>query len=126
MKNRDQKISYLACPYSHPDPEIKALRHHLVNRMALELHKRGRMVFSPLTHNIPLIQVSGKQNFWDDWGRFDLTMLERCDELIVLQVPGWEESKGVTNEIAHAKKLNIPIEMINPKEYFNLSLVHSV
>lgn len=120
MKN---KLAYLACPYSHPDHEIMEARHHLVNRMAFELHKRGRMVYSPLTHNIPLIKLNGGKGTWEEWGNFDLAMLSRCNELIVLTVPGWQDSKGVACEIAHAKKLELPIEMINPKEYFNLKLV---
>ena len=125
MNHQKQKISYLACPYTHPDEKIKKMRHLLVNRIALECHKRGKLVYSPLTHNLPLIQLSRKENSWDDWGLFDKSMLERCDELLVIQAPGWEQSKGVAAEIAHAKEFNIPIEMINPKEYFGLSLVYS-
>lgn len=123
MNYRDVKISYLACPYSHPDREMKEMRHHLVNRMALELHKRGRLVYSPLTHNIPLIHLSGKSNNWDDWEAFDKAMLARCDELLVLKIPGWDISQGVTAEMEFAKELNIPIEIIDPKNYFTLTLV---
>ncbi len=116
------KIYYLSCPYSHPNPDIKASRHRLVNRITLEFHKQGKLVYSPLTHNIPLIELNRKYNSWDDWSHFDLEMLQRCDGLIVLQISGWEQSKGVAEEIAHAKKINIPIEMINPKEHLDLIL----
>lgn len=122
MKN---KLAYLACPYSHPDKEIMEARYHLANRMAYAFHQRGRMVYSPLTHNITLTKLNHGKASWQEWKEFDLTMLSRCNELIVLIIPGWQESKGVACEIAHAKKLDLPIEMINPKEYFNLKLVTS-
>lgn len=114
--NYHKKISYLACPYSHPDPNVKAKRHQLVNRITFEFHKLGKLVYSPLTHNIPLIHLSEKENNWNDWELFDKSMLARCDELIVLKIDGWKLSKGVTAEIAFAKEINLPILMIDPNK----------
>lgn len=105
-------ISYLACPYQHEDPTIKALRLDIVTEVAALLHSRGIYVFSPLTHNYPLIQ-KGLLQTWDTWRKFDLELLERCDKLLVLSLPGWDVSKGVQAEINHAKDLNIPIQMLN-------------
>ena len=39
-------------------------------------------------------------------------MLQRCDELIVLTLTGWETSRGVQAEIAFAKEINLPIKMM--------------
>jgi len=119
---KKQIIAYLACPYSHPDPEMRELRYRLVNRIALKFHQRGKFIYSPLSHNVTLMQLN-EEEAQTDWENFNKSMLERCDELIVLKVPGWEESKGVTEAIALAKDLGMPIEMINPKGYFELSLV---
>lgn len=52
-------------------------------------------------------------------------MLARCDDLIVLKIPGWELSKGVADEIVWAKELNISIEIIDPTQLFKLKLVSS-
>lgn len=52
---------------------------------------------------------------WAFWRRYDRAMLERCDELVVLQLDGWEESIGVKAEIAIAKELNLPDGLIDTK-----------
>lgn len=105
-------IAYFASPYSHPDPKIKQQRHAIVNRMMFNLMRKGILAYSPLTHNIPIDQ-HGIHGNWTDWKHFDLEMLSRCDRLIVLKLPGWEESAGVAGEIAHAKELGIPIEWMD-------------
>ena len=46
------------------------------------------------------------------WYAWDLQFLARSDELLVLQLPGWEESKGVLVEIAAAQARSIPIRLM--------------
>lgn len=42
------------------------------------------------------------------------SLISKCDELWVLKIDGWEQSKGVSAEIEYAESLNIPIKY---KEY---------
>lgn len=109
------KIAYLACPYSDPDPKIKHMRLTIVTKVAYELMNREIYVYSPLTHNIPIDQL-GIHGNWLTWKCFDHAMLSRCDRLIVLKLPGWQESKGVAAEIAHANELKLPIEWMECTE----------
>jgi len=113
-------ISYLACPYHHDNPLIKAQRLQTVTKTAAELFTQGIYVYSPLTHNSKLTEL-GVGGTWDTWCDFDLEMLSRCDKLIVLTLPGWEQSRGVCAEIAHAKKLHKPIEFLACPLYEELS-----
>jgi hypothetical protein len=39
-------------------------------------------------------------------------VLRRCDRLVVLRIPGWRESRGVTLEIEFAQTAGIPIEFV--------------
>lgn len=105
-------VVYLACPYSHPDPAIKELRHAIVNLYAYELMSQEIFVFSPLTHNVPLVQL-GMANNWNTWKKYDHLMLSKCDRLLVLKMPGWEESPGVTSEIEYARELGLPIDWLD-------------
>lgn len=119
-------IAYLACPYSHSDPKIRELRLALVTQTAYELMRQGIHVYSPLTHNIPIGRF-GIQADWMTWREFDHGMLLRCDRLIVLMLPGWEDSKGVSAEIACAKENGLPIEMMeyskeSYQRYLDISL----
>jgi len=106
-------ISYLATPYSHPDREIESYRYRVVTWTAHWLIAGGRWVYSPITHNVPFSEW-GIGGAFAHWGPFDCSMLSRCDALIVLTLPGWEESIGVSAEIAHAKELDLPIEHLEP------------
>lgn len=120
MENNQLPLAYLACPYSHPDESVRRMRHMIANQIASELHSQGKLVYSPLTHNIPLIQLSNKPIGWEFWGKFDKTMLMKCNKLLVVTLEGWKESKGVLAEIDFAKQLNLPIEMIEPQAEFGL------
>lgn len=104
-------LSYLAAPYRHDDPRILRFRLAAVTYTAYEMINQGRMVFSPLTHNLPIDRI-GFHGDWSKWGPYDKLLLSRCDKLLVLTLPGWEESSGVTSEIRWAEELGIPMEKI--------------
>lgn len=122
MENNQLLLTYLACPYSHPDPNVQHMRHMIVNRVALELLKQGRFVYSPLTHNIPLSKLCNEIRNWAFWGKYDKAMLTKCNTLLVLTLPGWKTSNGVSAEIEFAKQLNLTIEMLDPIIEFGLDM----
>lgn len=106
-------VSYLGCPYNHNDKAVMERRYRLVNYYLTHFHKLGKLVYSPLTHNIPMHKL-GIEQTWDWWQTFDIAMLSRCNELIVLQLDGWQQSRGLTAEIDYASEHNIPIIYCEP------------
>ncbi len=50
---------YLATPYSHDDPNIRAHRFTVANRVASKLMRDGRMVFSSISHTHPIALAGG-------------------------------------------------------------------
>jgi hypothetical protein len=44
-------------------------------------------------------------------------MLLPADKLLILTLPGWEDSKGVAHEITLAHEIHKPIEFIAPSTY---------
>ncbi|MBS0634636.1 MAG: DUF1937 family protein [Verrucomicrobia bacterium] len=115
-------VAYLSCPYFDPNPLIKEARHTVVNRVAFDLMNQGIMVYSPLTHNLPIDRL-GIHGNWMTWKNFDHMMISRCDRVIVLKLPGWESSKGVEAEVACAQRLNIPVEWMEfPVEQYERAL----
>jgi len=109
----NKPIAYLGPPYAHPDPEVRNFRVHAVTLMAFELRKQGRLVYSPITHNIPLDRLVFFGD-WQTWRDFDHGMLARCDKLLALQLPGCEKSKGLAAEIQFAQEKGIPVEYLEP------------
>lgn len=108
-----RELIYLSCPYSHTEEAVRQKRHFLATFVTFQLLSKGLLVYSPLTHNIPIKKMGFKGNF-EAWQHFDLAMLERSNKLIILKLPGWEESEGCRQEIEHAKRLKIPVEEMEP------------
>lgn len=104
---------YLASPYTHKDPAVMEARYLAVCDSLVELMQEGKVVVSPIVHCHHLAVNYALPRSHDFWLAYDLAILDRCDELFVLKLPGWGDSKGVTAEIAHAKLKNIPIKYID-------------
>ncbi len=113
----EREYAYLACPFAHPEEEVKKMRIEAATRAAFELFSQGISVFSPLTHNAPLVEMGIGTGWEGKWEGFDLGMVARAQRLYILTLPGWEQSKGVQAEIAFAKKQSIPIEKLTGFAY---------
>ena len=49
---------------------------------------------------------------WDFWERIDRSFLEWCEEVHVVCLDGWKESRGVNDEIRIAREMNKPVKLI--------------
>ncbi len=102
-------LYYLASPYSkYPYGIDKAFED--ISSIAGTLLKKGILVYSPIAHSHP-VAVHGKIDPYDHsiWMPLDLKIAESCKGLIIAEMEGWETSYGISLEIAHFKKLNLPI-----------------
>lgn len=98
---------YLAQPYSHPDPTVREQRFREACRVTAALVHAGHVVFSPVVHS-HFLSEHGLPNTWSFWRKQDQIFLERADSLVVLMLPGWQESVGVRGEIEIARELGKP------------------
>jgi len=117
MKKNYRPLTYLACPYSHPNPETREQRFKLCTLAAaqyMRMHPRAN-VFSPITHSHPLHDIAGMAGNWKFWKRVDTQYLRISRRLVVLMIPGWRESVGVQAEIKIARKLKLPISYVEFK-----------
>lgn len=108
----NSSLIYLAGPYSHIDPLVRAERAIAITRAAVKLISEGKHVFSPITesHQYSMYGVSGG---WEFWKEHDLLMLSKCDELYILTLPGWRESVGVTAEMAEALRTGKTVTLLD-------------
>ncbi|MCX7801381.1 MAG: DUF1937 family protein, partial [Fimbriimonadales bacterium] len=105
---------YLASPYSHPDPAVREARYQAACRATAALLQAGWVVFSPIVHSHPLVKFALPTG-WDFWERIDRDYLARCDEVVVLTLPGWEASVGVREEVRLARELGKPVRYLAPE-----------
>src|SRR5687767_10165362 len=102
---------YLASPYSHPDPSIREQRFHAACRTMAALIRAGHRVFSPVAHTRALTAY-GLPTDWRFWEPHDRAYLERCEEVVILTLEGWDASRGVQAEIQIARELGIPVRYL--------------
>ncbi len=108
-------LTYLASPYSHPDPAVRQARFEAACRAAAELIRRGHLVFSPIAHSHCIAQ-HGLPMDWGFWEAQDRWLLAACDELWVLKLDGWQHSRGVQAEIAIARALGKAVRFVSESE----------
>lgn len=104
-------LVYLASPYSHGDAAVEQRRVDAADEAARLLLDAGGLVYSPLSHfaHGRMRQVSARVAYAHGLG-----MLSVCDVLLVLCLPGWQDSKGVADEIALADAMSMPYVLVEP------------
>lgn len=104
------RVAYLCSPYSHPDKRVMARRFIEVCEVAGDLMTQGVVVYSPIAHSHVVAEHSYlPPQDHEFWMRQCLPMVGKCDELIVLMLEGWEESRGIRAEVAQAALEGVPV-----------------
>ena len=103
-------LTYLAGPYSHPSPAVQEGRYILLTQAAGWLmNARGWNVFSPITHSHPLHKHADMRGDWAFWKKVDTEYVKLSKRIVVLTLPGWDKSVGVTAELKIARRLGLPV-----------------
>lgn len=114
MKLQSDSIIYLASPYSDDDPGVKEFRFDAACIAAATLMRMGLIIFSPIAHTHPIAR-HGLPGDWGFWNNFDLAFLRICHSMIVLQLPGWDQSVGVKAEVGLIDEMGKPIVYLDPR-----------
>lgn len=109
-------LVYLACPYSDPSPEVREQRFQAVNKAASKLMREGIKVFSPISHSHPIALAGGLPTGWLFWAEYDRAVMECCNKVIVLMLPGWDTSREVFCEVMLAGSMQLPVEYLEPEK----------
>ena len=67
------------------------------------------MVYSAISMSHPIAVENGLGLDWAFWRPNDVYFIGICDEVRVLQYPGWEESEGIKAEIRIAASMGKPV-----------------
>lgn len=111
------KLIYLASPFSHKSKWVMKLRWAIITSLAAKLIGEGVHLFGPITESHSYVEFGLQENGWEFWKAHDCLMLEKCDEVWVAKMKGWEESIGVTEEIKYAIQKGKPIKYLDLKEH---------
>ena len=103
-------LIYLASPYSKYHGGMQAAFDKVVQK-AGKLMLEGYKVFCPISHTHYIQDHVGDLGP-DGWLEQDFAVLDRCDELWVYMMDGWDTSYGVQKEIERANIMNIPVSFM--------------
>ena len=101
-------LIYLASPITHPDPFMMKSRTKSATLAARALIAAKHPVVCPAAIVVPLIGAAPDE-VWYDYTR---RILRQCNELWILPLPGWKDSKGVRNERLYARRHKITIRIL--------------
>lgn len=100
---------FLACPYSHPDSHVIESRFVECNRVAARIVEAGHVVFSQVTLSHPINKVLEKTappDIGKMWAPIDAVFMDVMEELIIVDLDGWDKSTGIRREIDFYKQRN--------------------
>ena len=111
---------YLAAPYSCPFcKNWESLRFEMINIAAMTLISAGYVVFSPISHSHPISVVQpAERNTHELWLGQDVYFMDWADTLVVLKLPGWEDSYGVQKEIDWFQRSIKPVYYLDMTEVY--------
>lgn len=93
---------YIASPYSSPDREVVRRRYWITCQFTFAAMKADLPAFSPILHCHHAAELLNLPTDSKFWGNYNRNMLESSKTLVVLGMPGWEESIGVEEEVKFA------------------------
>jgi hypothetical protein len=99
---------YVATPYSKYPGGLNAAYDDACIAAA-SLISEGVAVFCPIAHSHGIANQGIDHYSHEVWMRVDHAMMASARGLVVVQMPGWKESRGVTEEIARFVKDGKPI-----------------
>lgn len=102
---------YLASPFTHPSPVVREQRIAAVRDFTAHLLLQRKIcVFSPVlyTASIPDAPIP-----FEAWTHLNDEMIRRCDIFGILDIEGWEESRGIKHEMAIALAFGKPVQMFS-------------
>ena len=72
----------------------------------------GIHVFAPIVYSHSVALFRGLPIDFEFWRTFDRSMIGWSDEVHVLKLDGWEESRGIGEELIIAAELGKPVRYI--------------
>ena len=107
-------LIYLASPYTHKNEAVREYRFLVARYFTITSLRNHQPIFSPIVYGKDMERQIGTDYL--SWQAINDAMIRACSEFWVLQIDGWEDSKGVRHEIKLAKALRKPITYLEPPE----------
>ena len=103
----------MACPYSSEYEIESEFRMAAASMVAAKLTQMDFAIFSPLSQSQSVLEfIEPSVATPDFWLERDLSIVRKCDTVLVLPMWGFDKSKGVAREVNLAHDLHIPVKFV--------------
>ena len=99
-------LIYIASPYSSPIHAVREDRAYQVAAFAAHCFNRGLIVYCPIASWHWVAQEHSLPTDAKAYERLNFQFSRAAQETYILKLDGWEESKGVMQELIWAKLFN--------------------
>ena len=100
---------YIGSPYTDKSKLIQHTRYLQVSAVVADMLCKGIHVYSPIVHCHELAKRYRLPGDFEFWEKYNYAMLEQASHFHLLELEGWNNSKGLKGEIAFAVAKRIPI-----------------
>jgi len=122
MTDPQRSYIYLASPYSDTSFEVIEERYRAALAASAWLLSSRKWVFSPIVHCHHIARERQLPLDYAFWRDYNTIMIENASELLVLLIDGWKRSKGVSDEILFAQRIEKPVRFMRPvAAYYSIS-----
>lgn len=125
MEARRKHFVYLASPFTHWNPLVRYSRYKTACSITGHLLALGYNVISPIAMSYGIERHSvlrGKIDF-KHWRRFDFRLIDLCSIMVLLDIKGSKESKGMEEERDYfVKRHTLGLYTRTPEEIYQFGL----
>lgn len=123
----DDRLFYLASPYSHHDPAVREARFDAASFVAGKLYESAKppvATFCPIGHSHPVEVALMKRDkepaprSWSYWLPWDFRFMPALSGMVVACLPGWKESVGVSKEVPKFLHWGLPVVLMDVRDLF--------
>lgn len=93
---------YIASPYTHREPAVVHDRFKKVMHFTADVMQMLVPCYSPIVHCHELAATHKLPTTFEFWTKHNHAMIDVSMGILVLELDGWRESKGVKDEIDYA------------------------
>lgn len=108
---------YLASPYSHELASVRQRRFVQARDFTFYQLGRGVPLFSPIVYGHQFSVEYKVGTSYEEWLALNTAMMDAAHTLWVLCLEGWEESRGVEQEIEYMTSQGKPVYFKNQPKH---------
>lgn len=106
--------TYLASPYTHPNPSVMRSRYQAALAATAYLLQQRIWTHSPIVHCHTLALQYDLPTDYTYWRDYNLAMITSAHTFMILAIEGWQESHGVADETSIAHIQGKVIKFLKP------------